>query len=201
MPTNRKKIGLAISMPYMFCDHQLQNQMLQLNERRRESSRSPSDAASLFANNERCYKEYRTRFRQAAKANTTEMRFKKAFLGSMDELSKILEYNQTALDAYKKIGPAIAMPYMFCDHANKSFENQYTYLRRTHPELFAHHHHSICTLTLAQHPRLGAASPVQSLPQEMYKHIHAYARETSPHEFLLRSMAFAANQAFDLYSD
>ena len=85
----------------------------------------------------------------------------------------------------------MAKPYLFSDHANKSFERQYRHLRRAVPDAFA--------------PRVAARESMRGLPPGRLsagarRAISAYM-PADPHDLLLRAMAVAANTAAAWYSD
>ena len=143
------------------------------------------------------YQNYRHRYR--SRCHDVYMRWEEI----QTALREVLDNDAAAIETYHSVVyPAIAAPYAFCDHANKSFARQYRYLQRRHPALFATANvpQPIHALMLAQHPRLGASSAIHTLPRELYSRIHEYSRGDS-HELLLRAMAFAANVAFRWHSD
>ena len=114
-------------------------------------------------------------------------------------LCRVLKNDADAIQAHDKIYRAIAGPYMFGDHANKSFARQYAFLRRTQPELFQWKRCEPATLTLIL--ACDRRSPRSALPRELYMKIHEYARQPDVHDLLLRSMALATNKAFYWHSD
>ena len=156
--------------------------------------RTRDDDAGDCASSEKAYNQYRQQFKCGGVHRDP--------IGLNSLLHKSLLHNHDGIQTYPEIAQIIAAPYMFSDHANKSFSKQYGFLRRKKPELFDFKHDTtVQTFNMAQHARLGAHSPAHQLPVDIYKKIHEYARAPDPHDLLLRSMAFAANSAFFWYSD
>ena len=66
------------------------------------------------------------------------------------ELGALLRNDARFVALYKDIYTEMAKPYLFSDHANKSFERQYRHLRRAVPDAFA--------------PRVAARESMRGLP-------------------------------------
>tara|TARA_Y200000002_G_scaffold339709_1_gene309848 strand:- start:174 stop:638 length:465 start_codon:yes stop_codon:yes gene_type:complete len=105
------------------------------------------------------------------------------------------------LELYNIIYSEIQMPYMFSDHKNKSFENQYSYLKRRHSYLWTNiNQNPIHSLILAQHNRLGKISSFHLLPKELYTIIYKYLGSYTNND-IIKYMAIASNISFYNYSD
>ena len=131
-------------------------------------------------------------------------RYRKRYRGrGGDErvLLAALDGDAALVDMYHAVVcPAICAPYMFSDHANKTFARQYAHLLRVVAPSFERAAKTpsqpIRTLMLA----VVAHATLRALPPELYAHIHAYSAQVEPRELLLRAMAIATNAAVHAYN-
>ena len=112
-------------------------------------------------------------------------------LPSRGELGALLRNDAHFMALYKDIYGEMVKPYLFSDHANKSFERQYRHLRRAVPAAFA--------------PRVAGRESMRGLPPGRLpagarRAVAAYL-PADAHDQLLRAMAVAANTAAAWYSD
>jgi hypothetical protein len=144
---------------------------------------------SNLQNDSEKYNDYKDLYRLQCKSISTNKK-------SIDEIVE-----KKNLELYNIIYPVIRMPYMFSDHPNKSFKNQYAYLKRRHSYLWTNiHQQPIHTLILAQHNRLGKLSKIHLLPKEMYRMIQGYFVSYT-FDDIIRCIAIASNMSFYHFSD
>jgi hypothetical protein len=118
-------------------------------------------------------------------------------ISKQDLLEKCFYNNANTLKIYNDtIYPIIQQPYVFSDHKNKTFMNQYNYLKRTHPELWTIDDPAK-TFLLSQHNRLGKESIANCIPTEIYRDIYSYSKS----EWIIECIAIASHVAFYWHSD
>ena len=140
------------------------------------------------------FQQYREVYRQYGYTARQHERLK-------EELHALFRGDPHRIRAYHDIiYPAVSAPYVFSDHAAKSFERQHEYLQHRHPEV-CDTSQPILALALARR-HVATHAPLGTLPPELLRRIHEYARNTAPtHEMLLRAMALASHVAWHWHSD
>ena len=117
--------------------------------------------------------------------NHTEM-LKHCFLNN----KKIFEIYTTT------IYPAIQLPYVFSDHKNKTFINQYNFLKNRYPELWKIEDPAK-TFTQSQNSIVDKKSYINKLPAELHKIIYDYAKS----DWIIECIAIASHVSFYWNSD